>query len=115
MLALYGIRENIDLDVVVSPKTFLTLRYERGLEFTIGKRSGVYKYRDGEIEIFGHIPYSRSTPCILTESILDRAVNFKGYNFMTLLDLLRFKQVRRLEHDISDIKLIEKYLDETRR
>lgn len=109
VLALYGIRENIDLDVVVTVGTFRALRFERGLDFTCGKKSGLYKYRtfDGKVEIFGNFLMSG---CVLSDATLRNALKVDGYNFFSLRDLLDFKRMRLEPHDIDDIKLIGDYI-----
>ena len=107
-LALYGIRQNRDLDVLVTKEVFIRLRFNKQLDFTYGKGSGNYKYRtkDGRIEIFGHI-----NSFLLNRGILERAIKVNGYNYMSLSDLVRFKRARGRTYDLEDIKLIEEYLE----
>jgi len=113
-LALYGIRENRDLDVVVPIETFISLRFNRDLDFRFGG-SGFYKYstKDGKIEIFGQMPNSCGLSCLLTKQFLKEAIELNSYKFMPLNKVLAMKKIRRTERDLKDIKLIENYLNET--
>lgn len=111
-MALYGIRENKDLDVVVPVETFVSLRFNKNLDFRFGRR-GVYKYRtkDSKIEIFGQMPVGCQAACVLTKPILKQAVICGPYSFASLDQVLAYKKMRRTDYDLKDIKLIEEYLE----
>ena len=110
-LALYGIRENRDLDIVVPTKTFISLRFNKNLDFRLGG-SGFYKYstKDNNIEIFGQMPSCCGRTCLLTKQLLKESVAVESYNFMPLNQVLAMKKYRRTKQDLDDIKLIENYL-----
>lgn len=114
VMALYGIRPNIDLDIIVSIQTFISLRFERGLDFVYGKHSGIFKFRDHlkTFEIYGQSQYAKCLygSCVLSKPVLSKAINVDGYNFLALKELLKFKQYRMMPHDIEDIKLIKGYI-----
>ena len=114
-LALYGIRENRDLDVVVPIETFISLRFNRDLDFRFGG-SGFYKYstKDGKIEIFGQMPSCCGRTCLLTKQLLKESVAVESYKFMSLNQVLAMKKYRRTKQDLDDIKLIENYLNEVK-
>jgi len=115
VMALYGIRSNVDLDVLVAIPTFLSLRFERGLDLVHGKHSGLFKYQNHlrTFEIYGQGQHPCIFgSCVLTKAILQKSINVDGYNFLTLKDLLAFKQRRMRPYDIEDIKLINGFVND---
>ncbi len=99
-LSLYGVRENKDLDIIVSPNIFNTLvKDERFKEGT--SLAGVcmsYKNVDFHDNTF---PFKTSV-----EEELNNALIIDGYYFYSLKRIIEWKQIMIRPKDINDLSLI---------
>jgi hypothetical protein len=96
-LAIKGIRENKDLDILVEKDTFLELKKK-------------YKINEkGMIEI-GHVEiWDNFEPWFDANLLIEDCEIIEGFRFMKLKYLIEWKKKFGREKDIRDLKLIEDY------
>ncbi len=99
-MAIRGIREARDIDIFVTNKAYnvLTKKYPE-------KEKGFIEV--GDIEIYSADNSLFKNP----QKVLERAENIKGYRFITLKDLIRWKKEYGRQKDLEDVKLINNYLN----
>jgi hypothetical protein len=108
-LATHGIRETGDVDMVVTPELFASL-----------KESGVWKHSTrwednieflarGDVEIASKLEWDEY-PVTLVEA-KSREDIIDGIPFMSLKDIIQFKQAYGRKKDQRDIMLIKEYLE----
>ena len=98
-MAIRGIRESKDLDVVVKDDL-----YKKLLKKYKETKSGQIKI--ARIEIF-------SPKAVLinnSNKVIDRAETIQGFKFIKLDDLIKWKKKMGREKDFKDIELIKEYL-----
>jgi predicted nucleotidyltransferase len=96
-----GLRDAEDLDVVVKDELYEKLRQEyKEVEF------GHIKIGD-DIEIFSSSNILISNP----DEVINRAETFKGFKFIRLEDLIKWKEKMGRKKDFEDIESIKEYLD----
>ena len=98
-LAVRGLREARDLDVIVTCKLYEKLR-DKYPE----KDKGIMI---GDIEIISPHSSVVDNP----EEIIKRAETIGGFKFALLNDIMEWKKKRGREKDFKDIKLIQGYLE----
>lgn len=101
-LAIRGIRENNDIDILVKDELWEKLKKNRNL-------TGRETLEIGHVEIGGSSNKVFNEPCI--EQIIDEAEIIDGIRYAKLEHVLFFKKKRGKEKDLQDIKLIEDYLE----
>jgi len=102
-LAVRGIRENKDLDVLVDKNTFGKLKKKFGLN---EKKNCI---EIGNIEVWDNFkPWFEDSNLLIKDCDV-----IKGFRFMKLKYLISWKERLRREKDLEDLKLVEKYLKRT--
>ncbi len=110
-LAVRGIRDSHDLDVMVSKilwnelsKKYPTVKNEYGIERLCP---------DPEIEIFHpeHTIFGDAGGILQTQEVFERADLLEEIQFMNLRDLKLIKTKMGREKDLRDIELIDTYLE----
>ena len=103
-LAIRGLRESNDIDIIVKPRLWKELI----------KKYPVYNkeklsIKVGDIEIFNNwLPWIKDS-----ETLIDDADIFNGIRFVKLKYVLIWKKAFGREKDKEDIRLIEDYLKES--
>jgi hypothetical protein len=107
-MAIRGIREAKDLDVIVTPNLWNTLNKK----YSITKNSwGIERIEFGDIEILNPLQsIFGNSKIIPREELFAQAEVFDGILFMHLEHLKKIKAYLGRDLDFSDITLIEKYL-----
>lgn len=98
-MAIKGIRESEDLDIVVKD-----VLYKKLLKKYKETKSGQIKI--GKIDIFSPKTALIDNP----EKVIDRAETIQGFKFIRLDDLIKWKQKMGRKKDLEDIELIKDYL-----
>ena len=99
-LAIRGIREGRDLDVVVRDEYYRTL-----IQKYPEKEKGKIEMNNGKIEIFPAWNSLLDDP----EEVIDRAESIEGFKFVLLEDIMEWKRKMGREKDREDIRLIKEY------
>jgi hypothetical protein len=109
-LAIHGIRESNDIDIVVTPEQFEKLR-EQGWEIdqSFKQKWGRERLTRGPFEVYTEVSREDGTYVPAAE-LIPKAEMIDGLPFMPLIDVIFFKQVNGRPKDIQDIALIEDYL-----
>ncbi|MFP4539720.1 MAG: hypothetical protein ACLFNN_02170 [Candidatus Paceibacterota bacterium] len=102
-LAIRGIREARDLDVVVRDGFYQELIKEYP-----EKEKGKIEINAGDIEIFPAWNSLINEP----EEVIGRAELIEGFRFITIEDLVIWKKELDREKDHKDLKLIKRYRDQ---
>lgn len=108
VMALFGIRKNRDLDVVVTKDVFNKLGKNKKLIYSHRKLSDnpSYKTPDDNVEIYGTMwPFKLSV-----ERYLKMAIVVKGVRFLPLRKVIKWKKKLARHKDKRDIQLIQKYI-----
>lgn len=107
VLALFGLRKNKDIDVLVKPSTFRKMLLDKSFKFTksITKGGLALSSKDSHIELF-NVPIVGN----LMENF-NRAFTVNGVLFQSLEDLIKWKKVLNRSKDYLDIKLLEEYVE----
>lgn len=102
-----GIREAIDIDLVVSPEVYEKLRQEEGWEekFLYGMN---YLIKD-EYEVWLSWDNENNEPNL--KDLLNGAHIIEGMSFVDIKRLLDWKKRKGRDKDLIDVGLIEKYLE----
>lgn len=102
-MAVRGLREPGDFDVLASPTLFAELSKKHLVEQSWhgGKIKGIAK----DIDI-----YDATAAPIPTVELLERAEVFDGVRYVTLEDVIVAKRAQGREKDLKDIQIIEEYL-----
>jgi len=95
-------RESEDLDILVTPKTFLKL--EKTSRYTRIKKNGYAFLVADKLEIFTELP----SACRLdSRDVIQKSENRSGVQCMSLSDLYHFKKYLGRDKDVEDINLIK--------
>lgn len=110
ILAAKGIRETKDLDMVVTPELFEKCRSEgwEVLPWTKEDIPGKDWLRKGDVEVY--IQISRKTGGISAKELLKDAEIIEDIPFISLENLIDFKQEYGRPKDFEDIEIIKNYL-----
>jgi len=100
-LAVRGLRENKDIDVLVKDELWKKL-----LRKYKANEKGAIKIRNVEIAYGSSNPW-RDAP---VDEMIDDADIFRGIRYVKLEYILAWKKKRKNAKDIKDIRLIENYL-----
>lgn len=105
-LAILGIREVNDIDLLVSPELYEELRNKGWKKICKGPAD-----EPVVLEIFEAHPNWNFSPYAPTLSeLLTRATEYKGVSFASLEDVRKWKAASGRPKDIVDLKLIDYYL-----
>ncbi len=100
VLAIRGIRENKDLDIIVKWELWDELIFK-------------YEVKDDEIEIGNlHIVRNLFPDVGHVDSLIYESEVINGIHYVKLEKLLQWKKIKRRDKDLEDIKLIENYLNQ---
>jgi len=108
VMALYGLRENVDLDVNVLPSVFEIIRRDRRFtkKYSAMSKQYYYESKDGHIAIHGkNWPFKEKI-----RDEIENALDVKGYKFYTLQRVLEWKKIVNRPKDQLDIAVIEKFM-----
>jgi predicted nucleotidyltransferase len=109
-LALLGIRENNDLDILVNDEVFNRLYENKKYIEDVGEKSGEKSFYHADLQLS---IYREVYPNDLSFSdIKSRAIKVDGYQFMSLDDVIYFKVKMMRPKDRRDLKLITRYKNE---
>lgn len=105
------IRKSDDIDMVVTPETFELLR-ARGwqVDTAFKEKWGRERLTQGPFEIYTELSLEGLGGFASSYEVIDKAEFIEGVPFMTLSELVFFKQVNGRQKDLDDIVLIENYL-----
>lgn len=107
-LAVRGIREARDIDIVVVPELYDACEKERWDKqwHNTGQRYVLHKQgREMEIEVYLDVNCEGYQPT--TAELIDRADSIRGIPFVSLQDLLALKKGYGRPKDLPDIQFIE--------
>lgn len=108
VMALFGIRKNRDLDIVVSKDVFKKLGKNKKLIYSHRKLSGnpSYQTADTNVELYGTMwPFKLSV-----ERYLKMAIVVKGVRFLPLHKVIKWKKKLNRLKDRKDIQLISRFV-----
>lgn len=102
-MAVRGMREPGDLDVLVTKELFIELskKYPADPSWHGGKIKAIAE----DIDV-----YDATAAPIPAKVLIERADVFEGIRFITLEDTIAAKRVQNREKDLRDIEIIEDYL-----
>jgi hypothetical protein len=103
IMALYGIKDNDDIDIWATRDVFNKIRRDPRFLST-GK---LYKTRDDTIEVGAGVVGLQGQK---VEDYLKRAVKANGFYFWTLNDLMKWKKMMGRPKDLDDIQKINDYV-----
>jgi len=106
-LAAHGIRETSDVDMVVTPELFSKLKETDEWKCTTKNGDKEYLSR-GDVEMASKLEWD-DYPVTLTEA-KQREDIIESIPFMSLNDVIHFKQAMNRPKDFADIALIKNYL-----
>ena len=104
ILAIRGIREANDLDIIVSPK----LWEELSKKYPI-KKEGFESIETGNIQILWKGSFFTDSEIATIEEQIDTADIIQGYRFVNLNLIKKFKKIGGREKDKKDLRLIKSY------
>ena len=100
-LALYGLRENKDLDVTVPLRIYNQIKSKHKLPYTpLRPGEGLISYKNVDLH-HTNWPFK-----ISVEEELKKCIVVNGYHFMSLKRLIEWKKIVNRPKDKQDIKLI---------
>lgn len=110
-LAVRGIRESNDIDIVVTPETFELLR-ERGWEIDalFKEKWNRERLKHGLFEIYTDMVIESEDRYVSAADLIQKAEMLEGIPFLSLPDLMYFKRDNARPKDLEDIASIENYL-----
>lgn len=110
ILAVKGIRESHDIDIVVIPVLFEKCKAEgwEQVPWTYEKMDQVYLKKD-EFELYLDVNCKDFNPTF--QELFQRAEIIDGVVFASLQDTINFKRAYNKPKHLKDIELIEQYLN----
>lgn len=105
-LAIRGIREAQDLDILVSDK----LWQELSQKYAVQKTGSFESINIGNIQILGQGSKFRDQGIASVDELIQKAEIIEDYPFVGLEYVKKFKQNLGREKDLKDIELINQYL-----
>jgi len=109
-LAVRGIRETKDLDIVVLPELFLELSRTWPLDKEYEGKWQRQRLKRGEVEMYPDLYLERKNIYLNLKELIDTAEIIKGIPFQPLTHLMMCKLDTAREKDLADVELIQKYL-----
>ncbi|MDP1624872.1 MAG: hypothetical protein Q8L64_03800 [bacterium] len=112
IMAVLGLKESHDIDIVVSPRLFELSKSNGWLEtpYTYPDKIGQIYLKKDDMELYLDVNCGQFNPTL--NELLSRKEVFDDINFISFGDLLRFKKEYNRPKDAKDIALIEKHLAE---
>jgi hypothetical protein len=108
VLAVHGIRSAADIDIVAQPDLFLNLKQSGEWKLTTRYEDDTEFLQRDSFEIASKLAWSKY-PVTLTEA-KEHEDMIDGVPFMSLEDVIQFKQAMGQDKDTEDIALIKKYV-----
>ena len=110
-LAVRGIRESDDIDMVVTPKLFKELQ-DKGwpIDEPFKQKWNRLRLKREPFEIFTDIYLERNRQFIPADQLIKSSELIEGIPFLSLRDLLFYKTDNPRPKDVADIALIADYL-----
>ena len=105
-LAIAGIREANDIDLLVSKELFVKLKKSGWKEFY--KSSNDIPLIHDVFEAHEHWSFSSYNPTL--KHLLISSTSIGGIPFASLLEVRKWKTVSKRQKDLADIELIDKFL-----
>lgn len=114
-LAVRGIRESSDIDMVVTPELFRELQ-DKGwpIDEPFKQKWNRVRLKREPFEIFTDIYLERSKQFIHADQLIKSAELIEDLPFLTIRDILFYKTDNPRQKDIVDIALIADYLRSNR-
>lgn len=109
-LAVRGIRETKDLDIVVLPEPFLELAKTWPLDKEYEGKWRRQRLKKGEVEMYPDLYLERKNVYLDLKELIDNAEIIRGIPFQPLTHLMMCKLDTAREKDLADVALIEQYL-----
>jgi hypothetical protein len=109
-LAVRGIRETRDLDIVVAVEVFNQLASEWELDKEFKQKWGRQRLVRGNIEIYHDLYFEKAGISQSLNDLLLHADFIEGIAFQNLAHLMMCKQETAREKDLKDIELINRFL-----
>lgn len=103
ILAARGIRETRDLDLVLSPELFQQYQ-QKGWKEKM-RPNGKPSLTKGKVELYLDVNAGNFNPTF--EELKSRQQVIQGFPFISLRDLLKFKQAYGREKDLKDIEILQ--------
>jgi len=109
-MAVRGLRDAHDIDIVVAPDVFEKFRNEgwEVVPWTYDDHKGQIFLRKETVELYLDVNCGNFWPT--TEELIDRAEIIDGVPFATLEDTIKFKHAYGCEKHLKDIATIKSYL-----
>ena len=104
ILAIRGIREADDLDILVTPKLWEELSQKY-----LDERDKSKEIKIGNLHVFWEGSFDEQYPIASVMEQINTADNIKGYKFVNLGLAKKFKKVSEREKDKRDLELIRNY------
>lgn len=105
-MAVRGIREAQDLDIVVTDKLWVEL----SKKYQIIPKDLCDTLQIGDVEVLGNFSKNPTSGIATVDEQINTADIIEGVRFVNLDLITRFKQKLGREKDLKDIELIKKYL-----
>lgn len=106
IMAVLGIKDTDDADLVVLPSLFERLKQSGEWE-EFKKPNGGPALRKGNVEAYLDVNCGSHNPT--SEELISRAVVIQGIPFITLEELLKFKKEYKRPKDFTHIEIIEEF------
>ncbi|MFA6158230.1 MAG: hypothetical protein WCV82_04195 [Candidatus Paceibacterota bacterium] len=110
IMAMHGLKEIHDIDIVVSPEIFEGCKNKgwKTMHYTYPDKPGEIYLKQGDIELYTDVNCRNFNPTL--QELLSKAEYFSGIPFICLDDLIKFKTEYNRPKDHKDIELMENYL-----
>lgn len=106
-MAVRGLRDCHDIDLIVTEEVFNEYKNESGWELKDAENGGEVLVNDG-VEIFNDWgPGEWNVKQLIEDSEI-----IEGLPFVRLIEVLKWKKLLKREKDLKDIEMIEKYFKE---
>ncbi|MBC7836447.1 zinc ABC transporter substrate-binding protein [Acetobacteraceae bacterium] len=111
VMAVHGLREANDLDIIVTPELFEKCKKEgwEVLPWTKPGNPGKVWLKKDSVELYEELNYNQEKNPT-AKDLLQEAEIIQGIAFITLARLIDFKRVYGRPRDFEDIALMERYL-----
>lgn len=106
-MAVHGIRENHDIDILAIPEVYEQLKLDSNWHEKTWPSGDICLEKE-DFEITNKWKFDSYEPDI--QKLIDEAEVINGVPFVKLEEVLAWKKVRGKEKDLKDIQLIEDYL-----
>ena len=111
-MAVHGLKEARDIDIVVMPELFEKCRISgwEKMPWTYPEKVGQIYLKKGDVELYLDVNAGNFNPT--TAELIERSEIIQGIPFITLQDMISFKKAYGREKHRKDIEIAEAYLRE---